>query len=69
MRSGLTGRVGKIRAVVPEGCHACRGWPLVRFLREGEPGPPTVCAACGRGWHGLTRVHVVVAVESSDADG
>jgi len=46
VRAGLTGRVARVWAVVPEVCAACRGWPRVRFLREDEPEPPTSCAAC-----------------------
>jgi len=69
MRAGLTGRVAKVRASVPEGCAACRAWPHVRFLREDKPEPPTGCPACGRVWHGLTRVIRIVRVESSGADG
>ncbi len=66
MRAGLTGRVAKLRAAVPEGCRDCRAWPKVRFLREGDPEPPSVCAACGREWHGLTRVIVIERVERAE---
>lgn len=69
MRAGLTGRVARVRAAVPEGCRACRGWPRVRFLREGDPEPPTTCAACGRRWHGLTRVFVIERVERREDAG
>ena len=69
MMAGLTGRVARVRAVVPEGCRDCRGWPRVRFLREGAPEPPTMCASCGREWHGLTRVFVIERVERGDLDG
>ena len=56
MRAGLTGRVVKVRAVVPEGSAVCRAGPRVRFLMEGEPEPPAECDAYGRAWRGLTRV-------------
>jgi len=69
MRAGLTGRVAKVRAVVPEGCAVCRGWPRVRFPREGEPEPATLCNTCGREWHGLTRVIRIVQVERGEATG
>ena len=62
VRAGLTGRVAKVGAVVPEGCCACRSWPHVRFLRDGEPEPPTMCGTCGRECHGLTRVFVIERV-------
>lgn len=68
MRAGLTERVAKVRAVVPEGCAVCRAWPRVRFLMEGEPEPPKCCPACGRAWHGLTRVLVIVRVEIERED-
>ena len=48
MRAGLTGRVAKVRAVVPEGCAVCRGWPTVRYLREGDPEPPGMRAEVAR---------------------
>ena len=66
MRAGLTGRVAKVRAVVPEGCRSCRSWPLVRFVVDGEPKSPTVCGACGREWHGLTRAFRIVRVEREE---
>lgn len=66
MRAGLTGRVAKIRATVPEGCWACRAWPLVRYLRENDLAPPTDCEACGRVWHRLARVIRIVRVERED---
>lgn len=66
MRAGLTGRVARARAIVPEGCAACRAWPRVRFLHEGEAEPPTVCEACGREWYGLTRVIRIVRVLRED---
>lgn len=62
MRAALTGRVARVRAVVPEGCAPCRAWPRVRYLREGEPEPPKGCAACGRTWHRLTRVLRLVRI-------
>ena len=68
MRAGLMGRVAKVWAVVPEGCRACRSWPRVRFLREGEPEPPTSCPGCGRIWHGLTRVIRLVR-DDEESDG
>lgn len=46
-----------------EGSHSRQSWPHVRFLREGDPEPPTACEACGREWHGLTRVCVIERVE------
>ena len=69
MRAGLAGRVDRLQASVPEGCRACRGWPLVRFLVAGEPEPPSVCPNCGRAWHGLTRVFVIERVERREDAG
>jgi len=61
--------VARVWAVVPEGCRACRDWPVVRFLVEGDPEPPTVCTSCGREWHGLTRVFVIERVERREDAG
>ena len=69
MSTALTGRVARVRAVVPAGCAACRGWPLVRYLMDGEPEPPTICEACGREWHGLTRILVIERVARGDLGG
>lgn len=72
MRAGLTGRVARVarvRTAVPEGCPACRGWPLVRYLVDGDPGPTTVCPRCRREWHGLTRMLVIERGESVDRRG
>ena len=63
MRAGLTDRVSRVRAAVPEGCAVCRAWTRVRFLVDGEPEPPSVCASRGRAWHGLTRVLVIERLE------
>jgi hypothetical protein len=48
MRAGLAGRVAKVRAAIPAGCRACRGWPAVWLVGEGDPEPPAVCGRCGR---------------------
>ncbi len=57
-------------AAVPEGCRVYRSWPHVRFLREGDPEPPTSCPGCGRRWHGLTRViRIVRAAREEVVDG
>lgn len=61
--------MARVRSVVPAGCAACREWPHVRFLREGDPEPPTVCSACGREWHGLTLVFVIERVEREGTSG
>ena len=68
MRAGLTGRVAQVRAVISEECAACRAWPRVWLLRDGDPEPPTVCEACGGSWHGLTRVFVIERVERREPD-
>lgn len=59
MRQHLLRRVDDLRAQLPAGCWACRNWPLVRILREGDPEDPLICTHCGRHWHGLTRVYLV----------
>jgi len=69
VRARLTGRVAKVRVVVPTGCAACRAWPLVRYLMDGDPEPPTTCGRCGREWHGLTRVLVIERVERREDAG
>lgn len=59
MRQQLQRRVEHLVAQIPEGCAACRDWPLVRILRDGDPDGPLVCDRCGRQWHGLTRVYLI----------
>ena len=48
MRTGLAGRVARVRVVVPEGCAACRSWPAVWLVGAGDQEPPVACGGCGR---------------------
>ena len=53
-------RAERVRALVPPGCPACRGWPAVWLIGVGDPAPPTMCRQCGRSSDAMTRVHVGV---------
>ena len=59
MKAHLSRRITRLSASVPPGCPACRDWPLVWIMGEGDPGPPGPCERCGREWQGLVRVYLV----------
>lgn len=50
--------------MVPVGCPACRGWPVIWLVGEGDPEPPASCDKCGRAW--ANRVQVYVGVRLAD---
>lgn len=60
MRAKTVARVERLRAVIGEGCPACKGWPLVWILGDDSPEPPMECDSCGRRFEGLVRVYVGV---------
>lgn len=62
MRATTTARVARLRARCGEGCPACRVWPHVWLMGEGDPEPPGSCPGCGRAWRGLVRVYVGVSL-------
>ena len=45
---------------MPPGCPACRSWPLVWLIGDGDPEPPVACWTCGRESTTETRVYMGV---------
>ena len=64
MRRGIEFRLDRLKMQIPEGCPACRNWPLVWIMNEDGPEPPNVCARCGCRVVGLVRVYVMVDVDA-----
>ncbi len=61
MASGeLRRRTERVRAQVPPGCAACRGWPMVWLIGVDDPEPPAACGQCGREIAAETRVYMGV---------
>lgn len=54
----LRRRTEQVRWRVPVGCPACRSWPLVWLVGEGDPEPPWSCGQCGRPLAALTRIEL-----------
>ncbi len=56
----LRRRADRVRAQVPAGGSACRGWHAVWLIGEDDLEPPEACDRCGRWWAGEVRVYVGV---------
>ena len=59
MSRDIDQRLTTLRSQIPAGCPACRDWPHVWIITEGDPEPPAHCDRCGRLFSGLIRVYVV----------
>ena len=59
MRRVIHRRIDQLAQQVPPGCAACRDWPHVWLLNEGDPEPPDGCDQCGRVRTGLVRVYLI----------
>ena len=57
-------RIERLKAVIGEGCPACKDWPHVWVMGKDDPQPPVACDQCGRRFAGGMRVYIGVDLDA-----